>query len=192
MKLIAVAVVLVAIGIVLGLGLQGTVFEAEAKPPPPEPPTPQPVLEQNLDADGFIAVHEQGTADVNVRNLPVVQDVNVVSLPSEEGRLIELGTQTIPGGGKYQSPVADVSDCGRATLMAKGTSGFPISMSDIGMSPDGTAVIRANLQNGEVGGGGSTYSVHNLKIAMPFMRFVVSNGNHEVATDITAWIWCAP
>ena len=94
MKFTALAVAIIALGIVLGLGLQGTVFEAEAKPPPPEPPAPQPVLEQNVDGSGFIAVHEQGVTDVNVTNaalpvsgtvdvgnLPAVQDVNVISAP---------------------------------------------------------------------------------------------------------------
>jgi hypothetical protein len=67
MKLSALAVVLLALGIVLGLALRGTVFEAEAKPPSPGS---QPVEEQNVDANGYIAVHEQGVADVNVVSMP--------------------------------------------------------------------------------------------------------------------------
>ena len=55
------------VGVAIGFTLTATVFEAEAKPPPPGP---QPVEEQNLDASGFIAVHEQGVADVNVLSLP--------------------------------------------------------------------------------------------------------------------------
>jgi hypothetical protein len=50
---------------------------------PNNPPPPLKVLEQNLDANQFIRVHEQGIADVNVTNpvsvsnLPATQDVNV-------------------------------------------------------------------------------------------------------------------
>lgn len=67
MKLTALALAILALGVVLGLGLNSTVFEAEAKPPPPGP---QAVEEQNVDASGFIAVHEQGVADVNVVSMP--------------------------------------------------------------------------------------------------------------------------
>ena len=54
------------VGIAIGFALTATVFEAEAKPPPEV----QPVEEQNVDARGFVAVHEQGVADVNVVSLP--------------------------------------------------------------------------------------------------------------------------
>jgi hypothetical protein len=65
--------------------------------PDPTPGPPLPVREQNLDASGFIRVHEQGVAkseitnsnlnvtlgneslDVNVQNFPSTQDVQVVS-----------------------------------------------------------------------------------------------------------------
>ncbi len=54
------------VGIAIGFALTATVFEAEAKPPPEV----QPVEEQNVDGSGFIAVHEQGVADVNVVSMP--------------------------------------------------------------------------------------------------------------------------
>jgi hypothetical protein len=66
----------------LGLTLPLAVGQ-DPKPPADGPdPTPgpsQPVLEQNLDANGLIRVHEQGTANVNVTNvpLPVSGNVNV-------------------------------------------------------------------------------------------------------------------
>ena len=59
----------IALGFVVSRGLDGSASAA--------PPT-QAVEEQNLDASGFIAVHEQGTANVagtvDVGNLPAVQD----------------------------------------------------------------------------------------------------------------------
>ena len=84
-----------------GLALLGSltlfgVAASTAAAPDPTPGPPQPVREQNLDADGFIRVHEQGVAkseitnsnltvtlsnpslDVNVKNFPATQNVNVV------------------------------------------------------------------------------------------------------------------
>ncbi len=189
-----VLVVGLALGLAVSRGLDGSASAA--------PPT-ETVREQNLDGDGFIRVHEQGTANVSVTNaslpvsgtvdvgnLPAVQDVNVVSLPSEEGRLIELGTQAIPGGGHYQSSFVDVSDCQRVTLMARGTA-FETNIHTAEMSPDGTIAIGANLIVEELGGGGTgSSSWHNLEITMPFMRFRASHNNNLFGTSITAWIWC--
>src|SRR3989442_15590803 len=78
-----VVALIVAVGVTSGLVGAFAVSQlsgsAGAAPPPPGP---QQVREQNLDASGFIRVHEQGMANVtgtvNVGNLPVVQDVNVV------------------------------------------------------------------------------------------------------------------
>jgi hypothetical protein len=53
--------------------------QAGAAPPPPQP---QQVREQNLDGSGFIRVHEQGTANVNVVSLP--------QTPSESPRTYTL------------------------------------------------------------------------------------------------------
>jgi hypothetical protein len=44
----------------------------------------QEVLEQNLDASGFMRVHEQGTANVAVANFPATQNVAVTSLPASQ------------------------------------------------------------------------------------------------------------
>ena len=177
-----------ALGFVVSRGLDGSASAA---------PKAQAVEEQNVDASGFIAVHEQGTANVagtvDVGNLPAVQDVNVLSTPVQEGRLIELGTQVIPGGGHYQSSFVDVSDCQRVTLMARGTNGASHNIGEVEMSPDGTIAVSANLIVEELGGGGnSTSSWHNLDFAMPFIRFRVGHASFSTSTNITAWIWCAP
>jgi hypothetical protein len=63
--IIVVALVMVAVVSVFG-GSQ-LLNQAGAAPPPPQP---QPVREQNLDSSGFIRVHEQGTANVNVVSMP--------------------------------------------------------------------------------------------------------------------------
>ena len=63
-----------ALAATLGLGLS----LVKGEQPNPTPGPSQPVLEQNKDANGFIRVHEQGTADVNVTNavLPISGNVN--------------------------------------------------------------------------------------------------------------------
>jgi hypothetical protein len=68
----------------------------------------QDVLEQNLDASGFIRVHEQGTAHVAVTNFPASQNVTVTNLPSTQNVVLtghepfaageSITAQTIPNG----------------------------------------------------------------------------------------------
>jgi hypothetical protein len=57
-----------------------------AAPPDPTPGPSQPVREQNLDPDGWIAVHEQGTAEVNVvgGSLSVSGSVSVDNFPATQ------------------------------------------------------------------------------------------------------------
>lgn len=63
--IIAVTALALVVGIALGFVVsRGLDRSASAAPPT------QAVEEQNLDGSGFIAVHEQGTADVNVISLP--------------------------------------------------------------------------------------------------------------------------
>ena len=70
---IVLAVALVG-GVVGGTLFGGPVLSAAAHA--------QDVLEQNLDASGFIRVHEQGTANVAVTNFPASQTVAITNLPS--------------------------------------------------------------------------------------------------------------
>ena len=51
----------IALGFVMSNGLDGSASAA---------PKAQVVREENVDASGFIAVHEQGVADVNVVSMP--------------------------------------------------------------------------------------------------------------------------
>jgi hypothetical protein len=66
------------------------------------------VIEQNLDANGYIRVHEQGTASVAVTNFPASQNVSVTNLPSVQNVALaghepftggeSITAQTIPNG----------------------------------------------------------------------------------------------
>lgn len=207
MRFVVLSIVAVIVSGVFGAFAATQLFGSATAAPPP--PSPQPVaVTSPLDAQGNVKVHEQGTANVsvtnanlpvsgtvNVGNLPATQDVNVVSMPassSPSGRLIELGTQSVEGGGLFQTRFADVSDCRRVTLMARSSSGYPIGISIDRMSPDGVVAVAANPAGGQPAGTAGTYSIHDLEIVMPFVRLSVSNGNSAVATEITAWIWCQP
>ena len=68
----------------------------------------QDVIEQNLDASGFIRVHEQGTANVAVTNFPASQNVAITNLPTVQNVALtgrepfaageSVVAQTIPDG----------------------------------------------------------------------------------------------
>ena len=106
-------------GIAIGFALTATVFEAEAKPPPPGP---QPVEEQNVDGSGFIAVHEQGTADVNV-----------VSMPS-----LDPGPQEFTHFTVSVNPNGTVRDPSTSEL-------FDIDATLIGLSAQGWELVRLDI-----------------------------------------------
>lgn len=76
--MIAKQTTLGAVAWALALGLAaGVSTDAMAGPPDPRPGATAPVREQNTDADGWIRVHEQGVADVNVTN--DILDVNLTN-----------------------------------------------------------------------------------------------------------------
>jgi len=101
------AVVGLASGL-LGAFAYGELFGSATAAPPATA-----VREQNLDGNGLIRVHEQGTANVtgtvDVGNLPAVQDVNVVAMPAQDSgpqefthvmaRMCTTNDLTFPGGG---------------------------------------------------------------------------------------------
>ena len=162
----ATAFVLI-VGVAVGFALTATVFEAEAKPPP----VVQPGEEQKLNASGFIAVHEQGTADVNV----------VSTVPST-GRLVTLA---FTGG---LSQFVDTSDCSHISILARDST--DIASLKLFASPDGTARIEFGSPTFVRAGGVDgfvTLSVNNLPLAEPFMQVQITK-----APNLSGWIWCAP
>ena len=106
----AATVITLIVGVTLGFALTSTVFEAEAKPPPEV----QPVEEQNVDGSGFIAVHEQGVADVNV----VSMDSDPVGYRTLIGRLTNTSST---GWSAFPSNAADFDlDASLTALAADG------------------------------------------------------------------------
>ncbi len=127
----------IALGFVVSGGLDGSASAA---------PKAQVVREENVDTNGFIAVHEQGTADVNVTNaalpvsgtvdvgnLPVVQDVNVISLPSQD-----------PGPLEFTHFIVRISPNGDVRDPSTGEP-FDIDATLIGLSAQGWELVRLDI-----------------------------------------------
>ncbi len=93
----------ISLGFVVSRGLVGTASAA---------PKAQAVEEQNLDANGFIAVHEQGTADVNVVSAPPQ------AAPAGRTILVAENVSLTPSfpNRTFTSGFIDSSDCGRLTV----------------------------------------------------------------------------
>jgi hypothetical protein len=89
--------------------------------------TPVPVAEQNLDANGNIKVHEQGTANVNVTNssVPVHEqgtaDANITNTdPNGNLKVHEQGTANVSVANATTNPVP-VRDVGNDAFMRNET-----------------------------------------------------------------------
>jgi len=178
----------IALGFIVSRALDGS---ASAAPPPPADTK---VREQNLDGSGLIRVHEQGTANVNVTNsslsvggtvdvgnLPAVQDVNVLSMPSQpRGDLVSLTfTNSL-------SQFVDTSDCSHVSILARAPVGIgPLILF---ASPDGTTRVLRGDPGATIGNnvdGYTTAFAENLPVAEPFLQVYVPTPN---PTD--GWIWC--
>lgn len=196
MQLYRVFILVFALGLMGGLVgdlAYGQIFgEAGAAPPVPSPTT---VLEQNVDTDGLIRIHEQGTAKVTVENLPAVQDVNVVPTPvGPAGRLIDLGEyrfDTI-----IDTPLVAVDDCASITAMTKQVSGDALVSLSIWprfTSPDGTT--RVWWYNGASGIDGRADGVATGSVtghlAVPWAAWRIdTSSNFPTGATIHAWAWC--
>ena len=126
----------ITLGFILSSGLDDSVSAA--------PPT-QAVEEQNLDANGFIAVHEQGTADVagtvDVGNLPLDGNGNLqVGSTPRFTSTAELFSGVINPGQTVRTPFAAVAGCLEFTvfILNAGQSGVgSIDDADLVVSADG-------------------------------------------------------
>jgi hypothetical protein len=74
--------------------------------PPNSPPPPLKVLEQNLDANGFIKVHEQGTANVSGTVAVSGGSITVSNFPS----MLNLHPAAVIGALTFEFDIADGAD----------------------------------------------------------------------------------
>lgn len=96
-----------------------TALPAET-PPDPRPGATQPTREQNLDPDGYIAVHEQGVAQVDITNETLTVtgtvDVNEVYNTVDVQGTVDVGNEVdvnVTGGTVDVSvpPVTTIANC---------------------------------------------------------------------------------
>jgi hypothetical protein len=126
--------------------------------PEPVPGPSQPVREQNLDANRFIRVHEQGTANVNVANsqLTVGGTVSVDNFPSSfsvNNFPSQFDVNVTGGTVEASAPVASTSFAGSITVQAKETGSLSfatinathLSISPVTPSPEVVVQIQSPL-----------------------------------------------
>ena len=208
MKLTALAVVILALGIVVGFALAGGASEGPAsaapKCPGPSPQCPTPTqtpelatiqfVDESIEAFNHPVVQPIGAAVAQLQG--DVSDLNqrVTALEMPQGRLIELGTQTVGVGERYESALVDISDCGQETVMATA----PIAASVLGLglyivSPDGVNRMDFFVSDAmSESSGGQATATHIVSVPFPFMSVVVGKAASQAVVDITAWIWCEP
>ncbi len=212
MKLAALAVVILALGIVVGFALAGgsSGGPASAIPKCPGPssqcatptptPTPTPALATIQFVDDSIEAFNQAVVQPIAAAVGQLQgdvtdlDQRVAALETPQGRLIELGTQTVGVDESYESALVDISDCGQETVMA--TASIAASELDLGsyfVSPDGITRLEFNL-SGDVPQttGGQATVTHVISVPFPYLSVVVQKAATQAVVDITAWIWCEP
>ena len=220
MKLIALAVVILALGIVLGFAIPGgsSGGPASAVPQCPGPssqcptptatatatptatPTPTPALATIQFVDDSIEAFNQTVVQPIAAAVTQLQadvsdlDQRVAALEMPQGRLIELGTQTVGVDERYESALVDISDCGQETVMATASiAANSIQLGSYFVSPDGVTRIEHNLSgNVSVSTGGQATATHEISLPFPFMSVVVTKAATQAVVDITAWIWCEP
>ena len=113
----------IALGFIVSRGLDGSASAA---------PKAQAVREQNLDGSGFIAVHEQGVADVNV--------VSVTSGLMEYTHLYIK----VQSNGSVEAPPTGSIDLD-AELTALGAQGWNIASTESWVEPDTVARVLYTL-----------------------------------------------
>ncbi len=162
------AVLALASGL-LGAFAYGELFGRAGAAPPATP-----VREQNLDADGFIRVHEQGTANVtgtvDVGNLPR----GFVILVAEN---LNLGA-----GGFFRSDWIDTADCTRLATFID-----PPANPSLWLSPDGVTVSAAVGPGKQIGGITYFFDTDSGPVVAP--RAAVAFGEGAVVDK--AWLFCS-
>ena len=180
---IAVVVLLagILIGLVAGRALGGTASAA---------PTTRETLvrEQNLDANGYVRVHEQGVSDVNVLNFPVPQ-----------GRRLDLVFDNEPfaAGERKDSAFVDTEGCAVSKVyihagIVRVGAGAGGDVTILG-SGDGVESYENLFPPSYVSSSGqnSTFAFGaDPQRLRPWSRVHVFNG--DTPQNITAYLYCVP
>jgi len=187
-----------------GVFIGVTVLSGTAWAPPSGPLK---VAEQNLDASGNIKVHEQGTAKVNVNNLPLDPGgaVRVSDEAAGRGRVIQIVSDpvAIEPGGFFQTDFEESADCrSLAAFWEEGGGGLLLSLVPrLVLSPDG--VYDAGSRLGILHGPSAYFPAFgpdsfpivtpytSMPAVTPFAAIEFENTNASEATLTRAWLYCS-
>ena len=165
-------------------------------------PAAQPVREQNLDTGGRIRVHEQGTANVNVNNLPIdgqgnVKVAGLVAQSPAVGRLATVASNvTVPISTVFTSPYVATADCRRIALFTEMNGADSLVVYAL-VSPDGTTSFgkvrgdrTGDLQHGTWHFGSFSYA-GDFPVP-PWTAFEFDNISGSTLTVVNATLYCLP
>jgi hypothetical protein len=103
------------------------------------------------------------------------------------GRLISLGTVTVPAFSSAAFPIVDAKDCAQVRAMIS-SPGSGTMMPWFNMSPDGTTVVAGSALVPEYGYDGSGASIL-FDGAWPYFQLRVIS-NLPSPADVSGWLWC--
>jgi hypothetical protein len=185
--------------LILGGAIAGAITYSQSASARSSGPQAAPVLEQNVDANGFIRIHEQGTAEVHVTNtsLPVTGTVNVGNLPTDAGRVIRLSDAFVYAPHQsIQTSAIDTSDC--RALVAYVAQNAIDSAGDVAVQP---TLLPTPTGSGFFGGfegkrqfNTFTYVVpgtDSMPVVAPKVVVELRNGTSDIASTDGAWLYCA-
>jgi hypothetical protein len=174
--IVAVGLALV-VGIVVG-GMAGNPFDERASAAPPVKEETK-VREQNLDANGNIRVHEQGTVNVNVVSSGPV---------GPEGMLVTLFDNEPFGASETKSsPWVGVAGCREFEVFIN--AGVASDGNQALWSPDAVTSIAGPKFSGS-GLDSNPTNAFSFSGFAPYAGFQLKNKG--VGQSISAWLLCAP
>ena len=161
------------------------------------PTPPIPVQEQNVDGNGNIKVHEQGTVNVSAAAPLQVQqqgaiDVNVLSEPQPQAvHLVLHETVVAIGTGKVRTSFADTSACADFIAMNKVVSpaGSTLRFTDTTQyaSPDGTTSVPVETKGILTG---VTDLTGSLRFSGTYPYFSIFLNGGAVGDTAEVWLYC--
>jgi hypothetical protein len=155
---------------------------------------PIPVAEQNLDTNGNIKVHEQGTATVTVAN---------PSLPASTNRLtVAMENLDLTGSAQY-SPWIDTNDCKRVVAIVRHTDPDLVVRLLASANPSGSSPsaddLDASYKPSEIDQGTSAGAIKETyyfetasgsSVIAPKMSLEFFSSSGGGGTVTAAWLYC--
>jgi hypothetical protein len=108
------------------------------------------------------------------------------------GRLISLGTVTVPPFGEAHYSMVDVRDCAGLYAMFQASDYVGINLAAFPTSPDGSTLVgAANIFATTISYDGHSTASGWVQGQPPYVQPVVRFNSNTNTLDITGWLWCA-